>query len=281
MTSPAPRRILLHVGSPKCGSTYLQRVMLRNAAVLEAAGLRYPHDGGAHPGNAAGLAGIDRPTLERHFAGGIHTLILSHEDLFPDAGRGAALARLAAEDGTALQVVTFLRPFSEMVYGDFSQFMKQNFGHYLAARQPYEGMDFEAFVQARARVLTPAAFLARWQALIPGRPIRLDHHRRIRPVIETLLGEVPGFDWRVPRGEANLSLRMEDCDRIAGALRDPGRSPGEVRTIFKAAFARTGEPDAGRSPERTARIETVFAAETRALQRRFGFGNALAPAEPA
>ena len=47
------RRILLHIGSPKCGSTYLQRALLQNRDRLAAHGIRYPHDGGEHPGNAA------------------------------------------------------------------------------------------------------------------------------------------------------------------------------------------------------------------------------------
>jgi hypothetical protein len=273
VTRPASRRIVLHIGAPKCGSTYLQRVMLRNTATLEAAGIRYPHDGQSHPGNAASLGAIDRATLERHFSGGIHTVIFSHEDLFPNAQRGAALARLAAEDGTTVQIVVFLRPFSEMIFGDYSQFMKQFFDRYLASRDPYDGRDFEAFVLERARVLTPAAFLTRWQAIVPAPPLILDRHRRIRAVLEGLLGEGVVLDWRVPPSETNPSLRMEDCDRLAAAMRDPTIADDDIRAMFKAAFHRKGDPDGGRSAARVAWVEARFAGETGALLKRFGFDN--------
>ncbi len=279
MTRPARRRIVLHIGSPKCGSTYLQRVMLRNAAALGAAGIRYPHDGSSHPGNAASLGTIDRATLDKHFSDGIHTVVFSHEDLFSNARRGTALAGLAAEVGAVVQIVVFLRPFSDLVFGDYSQFMKQYFDRYLASRMPYDGRDFEAFVLERVRVLTPATFLTRWRDVFPAPPLILEHHRRIRPVLEGLLGDGPALDWRVPPSDTNPSLRMEDCDRLAARMRDPAMTDDEIRDLFKAAFKCTGEPDAGRSDARRAWVEARFAGEARALLDRFGF-DILAPDVP-
>lgn len=271
------RRVLLHIGAPKCGSTYLQRVMLRNAATLEASGIRYPHDGSHHPGNAANLGAIDSEALDRHFSGGIHTLIYSHEDLFSAPRQGAALARLAAISGTRLQIIAFLRPFSEIVFGDYSQFMKQHFESYLAARKAYDGQDFETFVEARRRVLTPVSFLDRWQALTPDLPLRLTHHRKIRAVMEDLIGADVRLDWKVPPSEVNPSLRMEDCDRLVELLHDPSADDGLIRDEFKSAFRRTGEPDAGRSTARAALIEARFASEIKGLKKAFGFDNRPQP----
>lgn len=269
------RRIILHVGSPKCGSTFLQQAMLRNAARLERAGIRYPHDGGGHPGNAADLASLDRATLEAWFAGGIHTLVLSHEDLYGLPKRGEALARLVAEDGTEVQIVAFLRPFSEFMFGDYSQFMKQHFETFLAERTPYGGRDFEAFTARRVKTLTPAAFLRGWQRMFPARPLMLEPHSRIRPVFETLLPDHDPLDWKVPAGQTNPSLRMEDCDRLAAAIRDPAIPATEVRQMFRDAFHRVAEPDAGRSAARRDWIETRFAPQNAALMKEFGFDNRL------
>ena len=57
------RRIILHFGAPKAGSTFLQRVLLQNTDRLAAAGVAYPHDGSGHPGNAEAIAA--RRSLDR------------------------------------------------------------------------------------------------------------------------------------------------------------------------------------------------------------------------
>ena len=271
------RRIILHVGSPKCGSTYLQKVLLNNAARLEAQGCRYPHPGpgstrSRHPGNAAHLEQLDRTRIEPLFAGNIHTVLLSHEDLYCSPQSGTALRALADKMGIALQVVAFIRPFSDFLFADYSQFMKQFFEPYLKARAPYDGLDLLGFAESRARAVPAARFLRGW-ARRSSSPLILASHRRIRPVFEDLLGPDVALDWTLPRGAANPSLRVEDCDAIAAAMRDAGRRDREIRQMFKAAFHATHLPDAGRSPERIAHIEALFAGENRAIQRHFGYDN--------
>ncbi|SNR72257.1 hypothetical protein [Puniceibacterium sediminis] len=272
------RRILLHIGSPKCGSTYLQQVMLKNAKALALRGIRYPHDRPAapdHPGNAADLDQIDRAGLDALFAGGAHTVVLSHEDLYSRAGLAKPLAALAREDGTTVQVLAFLRPFSEFLFGDYSQFMKQHFETFLAKRKPYGGMDFPAFVQRRVRTLKPSAFLTNWQKQFPDTAIRVSSHRAMRNVLEHELGAGAALDWEVPHHSTNPSLRMEDCDRITVAMHDPAVTDRAIRSMFRAAFRKTRAPDSGRTPERIARIEGAFAAENTALLEKFGYDNRL------
>ena len=275
------RRIILHIGSPKCGSTYLQQVMRQNAERLLARGIRYPRSqGGSHPGNAADLAGIDRVALEAMFADAVQTVVLSHEDLYALPKRGDALAALAPQAGIEVQLIAFLRPFSEFVFGDYSQFMKQHFETYLAERNPYGGRDFEAFARRRAETLTPAAYLRGWNRRFTETPIIVESHRNIRPTFERLLGADPKMDWKVQGSRSNPSLRMEDCERIAAAIRDPSVPPAEIREMFRAAFHRTAEQDAGRMPERKAWIEAQFAAQNALLEKHFGFDNRL-PGTPA
>lgn len=270
-------RILLHIGSPKCGSTYLQQVMLQNAGQLAAHGVRYPHDGTSHPGNAADLASITPQTLEHYFRDRAHTVVLSHEDLYSMAGRGKPLAQLMREHNIRVQVFAFLRPFSEFVYGDYSQFMKQYFHVFLANRTPYDGRDFKAFAERRIRTLKPADFLRRWQLFFPDRPLILANHRQIRPVMHRLLGArlCDTLDWTVEQTRTNRSLRMEDCDRIAAAMRNPRMSNGAIRGMLHKAFQAVDAPDAGRSPDRTAWLEQKFAPQNHRLMTDFLFDNRL------
>lgn len=273
----ATRRILLHVGSPKCGSTYLQQALRQSAEALCAAGIHYPHDGGDHPGNAGALERIDRAGLDALFAPGIHTLILSHEDLFGLPRRGDALAALTREDGTAVTVLAFLRPFSEFVFGDYSQFMKQHFERYLETRRPYEGRSFEAFAERRAETLRPAAFLSGWQKRFGPGTLELGSHRTIRPVLGRLLGVAAPIDWQVPREAANPSLRMADCERLARALANPSIPAETLLAMYRAAHHSAGHDDPGRSPDRVAWLERLFAPQNDALAERFGFDNRAAP----
>lgn len=280
MTPPRTRRIILHVGSPKCGSTYLQQALLQSRRALRAAGIHYPHDGTGHPGNAADLMEIDRPRLEAMFPEGVHTVVLSHEDLFAGANkRGAALAALVEEDGTEVELVAFLRPFSEFIFGDYSQFMKQHFERFLESRQPYDGRSLAEFAERRVKTLNPAAFLANWQKRLGGAPLTLGGHREIPGAMIRLLGPEAPVNWKVDAMLTNPSLRMCDCDRIAAAMRDPDVPEKKIRAMLQEAFRQIGTPDPGKSPERIAWLEKVFAPKNAALLERFGFDNRLPAAQ--
>ena len=268
------KSILLHIGSPKCGSTYLQRVLIENRDRLAAAGIAYPHDGGQHPGNAAEIQGLSEAALDR-LAGPAGTLVLSHEDLFSQPGRADALAKIVAERGIAVHVLVFLRPFSGFVYGDYSQFLKQHYPRYIETRAPHEGRSFEEFAVFRSRVLNVAGWLKAWAKRFPGQTMTIASPRDIRRVTEPLL--CPDLHWTVARDQANPSLRMEDCDRIAAALRDPAVPGPQIRDMLRDALLRTGEPDAGRTAERTAWIEAIFGKQNEDILDVFGYDNRVRP----
>lgn len=249
--------------------------MAQNEPVLRAAGLCYPRPPGTHPGNAGDLVTITRARLDDYFAEGMHTVILSHEDLYSLVKRGEPLAALTAQDGIEVQVIAFLRPFSEFMFGDYSQFMKQHFESFLKTRNPYDGRTFRQFCERRVATLTPARFLLNWQKRFPDRPLIVDSHRAIRSVMETLLGDAPALDWTVSRHDTNPSLRMEDCDRIVRAMRDPDRTDRDIRNMFRDAFHMTGQPDRGKTEARKNWVERAFAPQNAALLRHFGFDNRL------
>ncbi|MGB1207938.1 MAG: glycosyl transferase family 1 [Paracoccaceae bacterium] len=271
----AAQRIILHIGSPKCGSTFLQNALLQNRKTLQQAGINYPHDGGSHPGNAADLADLTEAELDGWFAQGAHTVILSHEDLYSVARRGNALAELVKDRDIDVQLVAFMRPFSEFIYGDYSQFMKQYFDTFLAERNPYGGRDFYTFAKRRVDTMKPVAYLRKWQEHFPELPLVLASHKDIIPVISQLLpaSVIAKMNWTVPRNQTNQSLRTEDCDAIAAAMRNDAMTNSEITQMYRAAFKTAGEPDNGRSKKRTDWIERQFAQHNEKLRATFSFDN--------
>lgn len=267
------RRVILHVGSPKCGSTYLQRVCQQNRALLGRSGFDYPPAAGPHPGNAAQFLGTTAAMIEAAFGPGIHTLIHSHEDLFALGGAAEDVAAALHQAGVEVQVVAFLRPFSEFIFGDYSQFLKQKFPDYLAARSAYDGRAFEEFAVDRSRMINAAAWLTQWARRFPGQALILAPHRDVRRVLGEMTGLAEALDWEVRSDLTNPSLRMEDCDRIAAAINDRSVPAAAVRAGFKAAFHNTKRPDRGRTPERIRWVEALFARQNRILLEEFGFDN--------
>lgn len=267
------RHILLHIGMPKCGSTYLQRVFLQNRETLAQAGFHYPHEDpdNGHPGNGAGIPELHAADLEALFDGHRH-LILSHEDLFAQGARAEAFASAVQELGAEVQILAFIRPFSEFVFGDYSQNMKQNFGHFVETRVPYQGRNFEQFTVDRARTLNPVMRFRGWTNRLADAQFHLYSHRMIRPALTELL-DLPELNWSVPRYKSNPSLRMEDCDRLAEMIRDPEIASTDIAEERRQAFRRAGEPDPGRSPERVAWIEAIFSRQNEDLMQVYGYDN--------
>ena len=269
------RRIILHIGAPKSGSTFLQRAMLRNRDRLHACGIAYPHPGHGHPGNAARIADLDAAGFSALFDGGADTVVLSHEGIFATELEARPLARLARDAGVTVQRLVFLRPWSDFVFGDYSQHMKQHFDRYVATRHPYDGLCLEQIALRRAAEVDPVAVLMRWSRVIPSPRLVLASHLRIAETVEHLLG-APGLDWNVPRAEANPSLRVCDCDALARLIRRRSVPEDRLRDALREAYGRAGQPDPGRTPERRRWIEGLFDRANRDLRAIYGYDNRAA-----
>ena len=136
------RRVLLHVGTPKTGTTHLQDVLFRNREVLAAAGIAYPatrHDShflaaldlmqlpwGGLQAEALGawdeLAGQVRVALER----GAGTAIISHE-ILATASRtqiGRALDSLGHGAGTEVHLVLSVRDLVRQIPAEWQENVK-------------------------------------------------------------------------------------------------------------------------------------------------------------
>jgi len=135
-------RVLLHVGTPKTGTSYLQDVLFRNREVLSAAGIAYPaerHDShflsaldlmqlpwGGLQTEAIGawddLAGQVREALSH----GAHTAIISHE-ILATASRaqiGRALASLGHGAGVEIHLVLSVRDLVRQIPAEWQENVK-------------------------------------------------------------------------------------------------------------------------------------------------------------
>lgn len=263
------RRVILHIGAPKCGSTFLQRVLLANQDRLARAGIVYPHQNGDHPGNAPKLEELTASKMLEDL-GDAQTVIYSHEDLLVFREHSQTFAQAASEAGLDVQVVCFLRPFHQLIFGTYSQTLKQNFEEFAAEGSAYGGRTFDEFcrhIHARFRF---DQFLKKWEATFPNGRLLLRSHTLIRPTFEALLNGVE-LDWNVDPSLTNPSLRIEDCEQIAKAINEGHQDIDALRDALRAAYRKIGLADPGRSAERISMIEALFAESTQILERDFGF----------
>ncbi|MEO0358162.1 MAG: hypothetical protein AAF386_07680 [Pseudomonadota bacterium] len=253
------RSIILHIGAPKCGSTYLQRVMLRNQAWLRDKGVNYPHRGQGHPGNADQIDRIGPAWIDANL-GGFETLILSHENLFSCAARGRRLANLCYAQDISLKIIAFLRPFQDWLAADYSQALRQ---HLIDPETQAKPPAFATFVRRRRAKIRPTAFLENWQSLVPDHPITVAHHTDVRRVFCGLCTPLVQADWAVPKWQTNTSLPLVQSIRLEHELAR-GAAPSielERRTLASV--------DTGAAPF-AAQINAVFKSEAQAAKTTFG-----------
>lgn len=146
----APRRLVLHAGMGKTGSSALQAAFVRNRQLLSASGIFYPphasddvaRRGGVTSGNGARLRQWLAPRdgqaarrgrrlqarlVEELDTPGIHTLLYSSEFLYlalPE--RLDELRRHVALHGATVQVVVYVRDVARHALSSYSQVVKRS-----------------------------------------------------------------------------------------------------------------------------------------------------------
>jgi hypothetical protein len=182
------RKVLLHVGTPKTGTSYLQDVLFRNRGTLERAGILYPAD----RFDAHFLAALDLMQLpwgglesEAHDAwdrmatavrAWPHTAIISHE-ILATASRtqiARALASLGHPD-TEVHLVLSVRDLVRQIPAEWQENVKH--------RSAFSYHDFLATIQDPARPGRVAPWfwgvqeipdiLNRWAADLPPERVHL------------------------------------------------------------------------------------------------------------
>jgi hypothetical protein len=132
------KRVLLHVGTPKTGTSYLQDVLFRNQRVLAGADIHYPADRfDAHFLAALDLMRLPWGGLETEAVGAWDRLaadvrrwngtsIISHE-ILATASRsqvGRALDSLGHHDGTEIHVILSVRDLVRQIPAEWQENVK-------------------------------------------------------------------------------------------------------------------------------------------------------------
>jgi hypothetical protein len=132
------QRVLLHVGTPKTGTSYLQDVLFRNVGPLASAGIRYPADRfDSHFLAALDLMRMPWGGLESEAIGAWDELaakvrahhgtsIVSHE-ILATASRtqvGRALSSLGHEDGAEIHVILSVRDLARQIPAEWQENVK-------------------------------------------------------------------------------------------------------------------------------------------------------------
>ncbi|MEM1302344.1 MAG: hypothetical protein AAGH17_07165, partial [Pseudomonadota bacterium] len=228
-------------------------------------GIAYPHTGAGHPGNGEVIYALTGPWLEQQFARA-QTIILSHELLFAQAPRAQRLRTLADRLNIHVDIIAFLRPFDEVILGDYSQNLRQNLTGIQRSGRAFQGRSFRQFAWARQKDIQPAQFLSEWQAALPSAQLHLHHHTDIKPALIGLLPQMSQLDWHVPVWRSNPSLSRTAC---ADLIQTTLSQRHENASIPRAGTASQTAPTDDQRMR--AWLRAIFKPQRRALIDTFAF----------
>jgi hypothetical protein len=240
--TPGVTRIVIHIGSHKTGTTYLQRGFVALRPALRDAGVDYPaqwqdHLHGHHSlarQLAAGDADVPArlADLAEQAARAGRAVLLSSEN-FEDLP-AAAVARLAAGlAGHQVEIVHFLRRWQGLVPSAWQEAVKQGGSETL----PHFVLG-HVLRLGESPLLNPAVTLARFADAFGRAAIRLVAYDRLverdDDLLDVFLRRILGVDLAAPpRGpRINRALPPADVEIIrvlnAAAQRAPASLPGGV-----------------------------------------------------
>lgn len=225
--SPGSSRVVLHIGAPKSGTTYLQRLLWQNRAELAAAGLGLPggnqremFEAAIEVREVADRWGRDEESLRgtwarlcaeaRDFPG---TMVMSHELLAAATPEQAARA-LSHLDGLEVHVVYTAREISRQLVSEWQENVKngsvQSFEKFrrrvMAAQSPADHLFW--------RYQNVLEVLGRWASELPP--------DRVHVVVAPVGGADPAELWR------RFAVA---CGADAGVIADPVVTQGANQTL--------------------------------------------------
>jgi hypothetical protein len=251
------KRVFLHVGSPKTGTTFLQHVLWSQREAAHAQGLLLPLDSffdhylasldvrglsarHQHPSRAVGI--WDR--LAEEVADWPDTALVSHE-LFAAASAEEAQRAIASLGDTEVHVVVTARDFVRQIPAEWQEHVKH--------RSVLGFADFiDELMRDRAgetwfwRVQDTPEVLRRWGQTLP--------RSQVHVVVVPPAGAEPALLWQrfagmlgldgeafdLAASRPNTSLHAEQAEllrRVNGALGDRLRLPGPYPEMVKNVFA--------------------------------------------
>lgn len=264
-------QIILHIGAPKCGSTYIQRVFLQNHQHLKDHAIYYPHTNHSHPGNGANLREITMPWVAR-FTENEGTLLLSHEDLFSNPKSASRLKTIADKMGTPITVVVFLRPLNELLYADFSQNLKQTFASAEGRKSYLQGRNFKQFCRSRWHKIKITQYLNDWKTALPHARLVVCASTEIKHVFCQLNTGFDAIDWVVPKWRSNPSIPFHHCVKISKLLRNDQFA--QARKVLTEPQTQSHVSQA--RPNYDHWINRLFETEIRSIKKNYGLNIAAA-----
>ena len=284
----APRRAVLHVGTPKSGTTFLQRILWDNHDNLQAQGFRLAGDRqrdmflaavelrdshefwGYSPEQLAGRWSAVCRQAQEHPG----TTILSHEVL--GAATDEQVARAMAElEGLEVHLVLTARDLARQVTSEWQERIKNGSSRSFAQfqRQLYRQMRNEDFTGGFWLQQDPTGVLDRWARGLPA--ISGPRRRgpavasRPRPVVASICrgggdrydrhrpdGTEPGRQQHAGGGPGGSSQARQRCagrTHPAPGVRPPGQDPVRRTGPRRPEFTAAAVPAAPRRPSSRAR----------------------------
>ena len=271
--TPGSRRVVLHVGLPKTGTTYLQAVLAHHREALAAAGVSYPDLGPEAMFRAAvqvrgshalfGLTAEDVAgrweRLCAHARGHDGVTVISHEILAGASGEEIGRA-LAALDGIPVDVVVTTRDLGRLATAFWQERVKLGEPWTFAALAA-EQIDPELrgeVTQPRPRfwhAYDLAETVRRWAGAVGA--------SRVHVVLGPPAGSPPGELWRRFGRAAGLPEGLADLDPAPGggaANASLGRTQVALLREVDAALG-TGGEEPGLAPRRRALVVKRHLAE--------------------
>jgi hypothetical protein len=274
------RRLILHIGGPKTGSTALQRTLFANREALRARGVDYAevnlrgfghHDlayllGGGYPAFATPqprTLGELLDELDEALGGPAPTVVISSENfaLHPNPG---PLAAAAARAGRQVEVVVYVRRQDELVLSWYNQSVKaQGFAGPLA--------DPSSSVHEQWDV---AAVLAPWEAAFGAVTLRVYEKGQLvdddicADFFQTAQLPAEGLPREADPSNTRLSRDLLEMQRITNRL---PLTVQEKRKYHHALMALSRSPEVAPTLNDT---PLWTGAQRRALLARFADSNA-------
>ncbi len=293
------KKVILHVGTPKTGTSYLQDVLHRNRATLAGHGILYAADRfDAHFLAALDLMRLPWGGLEReavgawdHLAGRVrrwhgHTAIISHE-ILAAASRaqvGRALSSLRGKGDVEIHLVLSVRDLVRQIPAEWQENVKHR-----------SGMSYQRFL---ARITDPTrnSRIASWFWSVQEIPEILDRWgadlppERIHLVTVPSPGSAPdllwqrfaqafglaGIDLDLEVERANPSLGVPETALIRRINRSANRvlEPADYRPLVRELLThqtlsrRTLSPRLALPPEHVPWVQEREAAYVAEIERR-------------
>lgn len=284
-STPRPKRVHLHIGAPKTGTTYLQEVLYRNRAALADQGVLYPgQEAVAHYEAVLDLRGLafggyEDPRVEGAWEElaaqarewDAHSVVVSHELLSGASEEAMARAVTSFGDDAEVHVVYTARDLGRQVPAMWQESVKN--GQRLTFEEYLKRLSAPSRRSRAARIFWRqqhvVEVLARWSAHVPdnrlhvvlvpspGHPSDLLWHR-----FASVVGIDPdGLDIEVERTNASLPLAEAELLRrvnveLGDALEWPEYGPTVKFWFAEGLLAGRGDgPQAAVPPSMRGWIE--------------------------